>query len=241
MHLREHEIKDISAELETHHPIQVLEWVNRTFQPHEVTMGTGFGAEGVALIDMLVSVNRKIPIFYLDTDVLFAETYRLRERLQIRFGIRFVRYASATSLEQQAAEYGHGLWERDPDLCCSIRKVAPLKAALKNRAAWITAIRRDQSASRANASIVERDERFGLLKINPLAFWTRTDVWDHILSRELPYNPLHDHGYPSIGCIHCTSPVRSGENERAGRWRGSQKTECGLHAAEVTVDREGVR
>ena len=219
-------------------PAEILHWVNQAFPTREIAMATGFGAEGVVLVDMISSVNKDIPIFYLDTDVLFPETYRLRDKLEERYGIRFVRYATTVSLEVQAVRHGVNLWKSNPDLCCNIRKVRPLREALKNYSGWITAIRRDQSPSRANAGVVEWDGKFGLLKINPLAAWTKQEVWKYIMDHNVPYNRLYDAGYASIGCIHCTTPVAAGEDERAGRWRGFQKKECGLHVADAVTEQK---
>lgn len=224
------ELTAISQQFESKHPGDVLRWAADTFASTEVAMATGFGAEGVSLIDILAKIGKQIPIFYLDTDVLFSETYKLRDGLEERYGIRFIRYATPVSLEQQAKQYGERLWEQNPNQCCHIRKVEPLKEALKGRVAWITAIRRDQSPTRASAGIVEWDGAHNLIKINPLAHWTKQEVWKYILANDVPYNPLHDQGYPSIGCVHCTSAVAAGEDERAGRWRGFSKTECGLHS-----------
>ena len=225
---KEH-LKQFSDQLEGKHPREILAWVNTTFPTDEVGMATGFGAEGVALIDMLASVNRNIPVFFLDTDVLFDETYRLRAQLEEMYSIQIIRHAPALTLDDQAALHGPRLWEREPDLCCNIRKVEPLREALQIYSGWITAIRRDQSAFRATAGIVEWDSKFNLIKVNPLAGWTKKDVWNHITEHKVPYNPLYDKGYSSIGCTHCTTTVAVGEHERAGRWRGFQKTECGLH------------
>lgn len=230
------DIGHVQGELGKRSPFEILAWVNEKFEPAEVTMATGFGAEGICLIDMLSKINKRIPIFYLDTDVLFPETYQLKNRLQDRYGIRFVRIASSLSLDRQAVHYGDRLWERDPDLCCTLRKTDPLKEALRPFDAWITGIRRDQSTARKNAKVIERDERYGLLKVNPLLGWSREEVWSYIRKHRLPYNPLYDQGYSSIGCIHCTTPVTTGEGERAGRWRGFQKTECGLHARTTQPD-----
>lgn len=229
MPMSDHDITEINRQLEGEHPVEVLRWVNGRFDHTEVTMATGFGAEGVCLIDMLTKVNKEIPIFYLDTDVLFPETYQLRDLLEKRYGIRFTRYATSVSWEEQAARHGERLWERNPDLCCTIRKVFPLREALHHRLAWITAVRRGQSPTRVQTKIVERDVVNGLLKINPIARWSKHDVWQYIRDHAIPYNPMHDRGYPSIGCIYCTTSVLPGEDERAGRWRGFQKTECGLH------------
>ena len=223
------ELFSLNAGFESSHPHDVLEWINATFSPGEVVMATGFGAEGVVLIDMLVRVNPKFPIFYLDTEVLFPETYRLRDQLEQRYGIRLLRQLPGLTLAAQARLYGDKLWDRKPEECCNIRKVAPLHAALQNRTGWITAIRREHSPARAQAQIFEWDDKFGLYKFNPLARWKREEVWSYVAFHDLPYNPLYDRGYASIGCQHCTTPVAAGEEERAGRWRGFQKTECGLH------------
>lgn len=222
------DLKLINGEFETQPPEAVLRWAVEEFGP-DVALATGFGAEGCVLVAMLAAISTDARIFYLDTDVLFPETYALRDRLEARYGVRFERRATRLSLSAQAAEHGAQLWERRPDLCCQLRKIEPLKEMLGGLRAWMTAIRREQSAARATAGIIERDEKFGLIKINPLARWSSRDVWNYIAKYDVPYNPLHDHGYPSIGCAPCTSPVQIGEDPRAGRWRGTQKTECGLH------------
>ncbi len=222
------ELQVISAEMETEPPEAVLRWALREFGP-DVALATGFGAEGCVLVHMTSAVNKNARIFYLDTDLLFPETYSLCEQLEARYGVRFERRATRLSLSAQAAEYGERLWERQPDLCCHLRKVEPLREVLNELRAWITAIRRDQTPARAHAGIVERDRKFGLVKINPLANWSARDVWDYIRKYDVPYNPLYDHGYASIGCAPCTSVVQIGEHPRAGRWRGAMKTECGLH------------
>jgi phosphoadenosine phosphosulfate reductase len=222
------ELKLISAEFETAPPEVVLRWAIEEFGP-DVALATSFGAEGCVLVAMLAEINRDARIFYLDTDLLFPETYALRDRLEARYGVRFERRATRLSLDAQADEHGERLWERRPELCCNLRKIEPLKEMLKGLRAWTTAIRRDQSTARATAGIVERDAKFGLIKINPLARWSSRDVWNYIARYDVPYNPLHDHNYPSIGCAPCTTPVQIGEDPRAGRWRGTQKIECGLH------------
>lgn len=197
----------------------------------KVALACSFGAEDVVLVDMLVKINPEVPIFYLDTDKHFRETYETRDRLAARYGISFVQVKPALTLEEQAARYGDRLWERDPNLCCNLRKVEPLKAFLRDFDAWITGIRREQAPTRANARKVEWDAKFGVVKFNPLADWTFKDVWRYIHENGVPYNPLHDRGYPSIGCECCTRPVRPGEDFRAGRWAGFNKTECGLHTS----------
>jgi phosphoadenosine phosphosulfate reductase len=220
--------KAISDELEGASPETVLRWAIEQFSPG-IALATGFGAEGCVLVAMLAAISPGTRIFYLDTDLLFPETYALRDQLQVRYGVRFERRATSLSVQDQAAKYGERLWEREPDLCCRLRKVEPLREMLQGLNAWVTAIRRDQSPSRANTSLVERDEKFGLFKINPLAAWSARDVWRYIVKHEVPYNTLHDQGYPSIGCTPCTTPVQIGEIPRAGRWRGTGKSECGIH------------
>ena len=214
--------------LENASPQVILKWALDEFGS-DVALATGFGAEGCILVDMVARIDTSARIFYLDTDLLFPETYELRDRLEERYGIRFERRSAARSLEQQTLRHGEKLWERDPDLCCRLRKVEPLKQMLSGLRAWITAIRRDQSPARAHAKVVDQDAKFELIKINPLAGWTKQQVWKYALENEVPYNPLYDQGYSSIGCMPCTTPVQINEDQRAGRWRGFQKTECGLH------------
>ena len=221
-------LREISDRLENAEPRRILEWALETFGG-EFALATGFGAEGCILVSVLAQIDRKARIFYLDTDVLFAETYALRDELETRYGINIERRASRLSLAEQAAEFGENLWKTAPDECCNLRKVEPLREVLSGLQAWATAIRRDQSPARANAGIVERDRKFGIVKINPLANWTTEDVWRFIVANDVPYNRLHDEGFRSIGCRHCTSKTVIGETERAGRWRGTVKTECGLH------------
>jgi len=222
------DLKAISDEFETASPEAVLRWAIEEFAPH-VTLATGFGAEGCVLVAMLSAISPGTRIFYLDTDLLFPETYALRDQLEARYGVYFERRATSLSVGDQAALHGERLWEREPDLCCRLRKVEPLREMLKGLRAWVTAIRRDQSPARAGTGLIERDETFGLIKINPLAAWSEHDVWNYIAKHDVPYNTLHDRGYPSIGCIPCTTPVQLGETSRAGRWRGTDKSECGIH------------
>ena len=226
--IEEEELESISTELDVESAENVLRWAITRFGS-DVALATGFGAEGCVLVRMLSEVDREARMFYLDTDLLFPETYALIDDLQGKYGVRFERRASRWSLNTQAATHGERLWERHPDSCCELRKVEPLREVLSGLQAWITAIRREQSPARANARVVERDRKFGLVKINPLAGWTRRDVWRYIRQHNVPYNPLYDLGYRSIGCQPCTTLVQIGEDERAGRWRGTAKTECGLH------------
>jgi phosphoadenosine phosphosulfate reductase len=209
---------------------QVLHWGLNEFHPR-VALATGFGAEGMVLIDMAARIRVDFRVFTLDTDFLFPETYALAERIEKHYGIKIERCRPQLTPEQQARKYGEALWSFDPDRCCALRKVEPLRRKLSELSAWATGIRRDQASTRAQARKVEWDEKFGLVKLNPLADWTLERVWDYIHRHQVPYNPLHDRNYPSIGCTHCTRPVMPGEDSRAGRWPGFQKTECGLHVS----------
>jgi len=222
------ELELISNPVELESAEAVLRWALREFGP-DVALATGFGAEGCVLIRMLSEIDRNARIFYLDTDLLFPETYELIGVLEARYGVCFEQRTSRLSLTAQADRYGERLWERDPDVCCRLRKVEPLREILSGLRAWITAIRRDQTQARTGARVVERDRKFDLIKINPLAAWSSRDVWRYIKEHDVPYNPLYDLGYNSIGCQPCTTLVQIGENDRAGRWRGIAKTECGLH------------
>lgn len=214
--------------LEEAPPEETLRWAFEEFQGG-VTIPTGFGAEGVVLIDIAIRINPDADIFFLDTSFLFPETYALRRQLEERFQIEIRGFQTDITPEQQEREFGAMLWSTDPDLCCRLRKLEPLKDALRGRDAWITAIRRDQTLERSSARVVEWDHQWQLVKINPLVRWSKQQVWDYIAKHNLPYNPLHDQGYPSIGCSHCTQPVLLGGLERAGRWPGRAKRECGMH------------
>lgn len=209
---------------------QILEWAIRKFG-EKLTLACSFGAEDVVLVDALQRIpgGKKVDIFYLDTDLHFPETYETRDRLEERYGIQFKRVTPALTLDEQQASYGPALWRQDPNRCCYLRKVQPLEKTLSEYDAWMTGIRREQSPTRRKAQIVEVDQRFLLTKVNPLVHWTSEDVWAYIRERDVPYNPLHDERYPSIGCAPCTRPVHEGEDLRSGRWSGFQKTECGLH------------
>ena len=221
---------DIAAaaeELERQTPEQILAWAATRIP--RVSFATGFGAEGCVLIDMAARHALPIDLFTLDTGLLFPETYDLWRRLEQRYGIAIRGVRPAQTVDEQAAAHGDRLWERNPDACCALRKVAPLAAALRDYDAWITAIRRDQTATRAAARHVERDARNGLIKVNPLLRWTADDVWGYVKAHDVPYNGLYDNGYASIGCAPCTTPVAPGEDPRAGRWRTREKNECGLH------------
>jgi phosphoadenosine phosphosulfate reductase len=226
--LSEFEIKQLARRFETAGVEEILEWAVKRFSPRLV-MTSNFGAEGVVVIDHLARVAPETSIIYLETGFQFAEIDQLKDRLRARYGLNVIERRAELSVEEQNRIYGERLYERDPDLCCRIRKVEPLAAALKGYDAWIAALRRDQSPTRANIGVVEWNARHELVKINPLAAWTRRQVWDYIVTNELPYNPLYDDGYTSIGCVPCTRRVVAGAHERSGRWDGEKKLECGIH------------
>jgi len=209
-------------------PGRVLEWAFDTFGP-AVAISSAFGAEGMALIDIASRVRPNVRVFTLDTEFLFPETYSLMDRVEQKYGITIERVYPLNSPEEQERIHGAALWQRNPDQCCDLRKVEPLRRKLGELKAWITSIRRDQTTARANVGKIEWDNKFGLVKMNPLADWNSEQVWQYIREHDVPYNTLHDLNYRSIGCTHCTRAVRAGEDERAGRWPGLSKTECGLH------------
>jgi phosphoadenylyl-sulfate reductase (thioredoxin) len=217
-----------AAVLEGGDPVAALEWAVARFAPR-LALACSFGPEDLVLVDLIGRHRLPIDVFTLDTGVFFPETYALWREVEARYGIEVRGVRPVQSIDEQAAEHGPTLWTRAPDRCCHLRKLVPLAAALEGLAAWVTGIRRDQTPERASARVVERDRRPGLIKVNPIAHWTHDDVWAHLYLHDVPTNPLHQQGYPSIGCAPCTSPVAAGEDPRHGRWRGSVKTECGLH------------
>lgn len=226
-------VERIDQLVEQWNPEDLLRWAFVTFGGY-VEIASGFGPEGMVLIDIAARVQPEFRIFTLDTDFLFPETYKVMERVEKRYGIRVERLKSDLTPDDQEQLHGPALWSRDPDACCNLRKVEPLRKKLSQLRAWVTSIRRDQTSARASALKVEWDAKFHLVKVNPLADWTNAKVWRYIHDHGLPYNPLHDRGYPSIGCTHCTRSVRPGEDSRAGRWAGFDKTECGLHTPAQT-------
>jgi phosphoadenosine phosphosulfate reductase len=212
-------------------PQEVLRWAAERFFPR-LTMATAFGAEGCCILHMLAEIEPNVRVFNLDTGYQFAETLAVRERIKARYGIEVEYVRPEMTTEEYEAEHGGPLYRIRPDQCCHDRKVLPLRRAVHGYLAWISAIRGDQTRDRAAAGVVQWDAKFGLVKVNPLLRWTRKDVWTFIMKHEVPYNPLHDQGYASIGCWPCTRPVGADEDERAGRWSGSAKKECGLHVLE---------
>jgi phosphoadenosine phosphosulfate reductase len=224
----EAEIEQASARLELAEPQDILRWTVQRFAPR-FTMATAFGPEGMVLIHMLAEIAANTPIFNLETGYQFAETLELREEVKRRYGIEVELKRPDTTVAEYEQQHGGPLYKSRPDQCCFDRKVRVLHKAVEGMYAWASAIRRDQSADRAAVPIVAWDKKFGLVKVSPLARWTKKDVWGLITKHDIPYNPLHDQGFTSIGCWPCTRAVLLGEDERAGRWSGFAKTECGLH------------
>jgi phosphoadenosine phosphosulfate reductase len=225
------EIARASTELEGRSPQEILRWAVQAFHPR-LTMATAFGPEGNCIIQMLAGIEPGVRVFNLETGYQFPETLALRERIRERYGIAVELVRPETTVAEYEKEHGGPLYPHRPDQCCHDRKILPLRRAVAGYDAWISAIRKDQTADRAQASVVQWDEKFGLVKVNPLLSWTKKDVWTFIYKNQVPYNPLHDRGYPSIGCWPCTRAVAAGEDERAGRWAGKLKKECGLHVVE---------
>ncbi|WP_342430895.1 phosphoadenylyl-sulfate reductase [Neobacillus sp. FSL H8-0543] len=208
----------------------VLEWAYNNYPEEEIVYASSFGAEAIVLIDLIQQIKPDAHIVFLDTGLHFPETYEVIDKIEARFPkLRIERKLPALTLDEQAAEHGSALWKRDPGQCCNIRKVIPLRETLTAKQAWISGLRREQSPTRENTEFLNRDEKFENIKICPLIHWTWEDVWAYIKEKDLPYNTLHDHQYPSIGCFPCTQPVLTEGDSRAGRWMGSSKTECGLH------------
>jgi len=221
-------LAQVSEAFEVAEAEAIMRWAIETFGGG-LTLGTAFGVSGIVLMDLALKINPDVDIFYIDTDLFFEETYALIKALEAHYGRTFTAYRPGLSLEAQAEEQGDALWAHNPDQCCLIRKVMPMRRALTGRTAWVTALRRDQAATRADTPILQLNRKFGVVKVAPLANWSERQVWQYIFDQGLPYNPLHDQGYPSIGCKPCTKPVGDGEDLRAGRWAGTEKTECGLH------------
>jgi phosphoadenosine phosphosulfate reductase len=217
-----------SAKLDRASPQEIIAWSVETYFP-KLTMATAFGPEGCVIMHLLAQIEPRTHVFNLDTGYQFAETLELRDRIARRYGIEVELRRAETTVTQYEAANGGPLYRSNPDQCCFDRKVTVLRQAVVGWNAWMSGIRRDQSSDRANVPIVGWDKKFGLVKISPLANWTKKDVWKLITDHDIPYNPLHDQGYASIGCRPCTRAVMFGEDERAGRWSGIVKTECGLH------------
>ncbi len=212
---------------------EILAWAAKRFGAR-AAIGTSFQGAGLVMMHLAKEAGLTFPVFTLDTGLLFPETLELKRRLEEFYGWQIESVVPDLTLDQQAEAQGPALWSRDPDLCCTIRKVLPLQSKLRDLDCWITGLRRNQSDSRTGIGIIElytldQSSGDGIVKLNPMANWTREAVWNYIRQHQIPYNPLHDQGYQSIGCMTCTRQTGNGESERAGRWDGFKKVECGIH------------
>ena len=223
------ELAAANSLLENAEPQEIILWAAQRYGDR-LTMATAFGPEGCVILHWLAQLAPRTFVFNLDTGYQFAETLELRDRIAKRYGIEVSLERPDTTVAEYERIHGGPLHDTDPNRCCADRKIAVIKRVLGRFDAWMSGIRRDQSSDRAAAPVVGWDDKFGVVKISPLANWTKARIWDLIVKEDIPYNPLHDQGYVSIGCAPCTRPVGVGEDERAGRWSGTAKTECGLHS-----------
>ena len=232
------DVKRLSAEFEGAMPGEIVRWAWETLGPR-VGMSTAFGASGMVLIDIVRKEVPDLPVFTIDTGFLFRETLELKARVERRYGLKIETLHPRLSVEEQEKRFGAALYGRNPGKCCAMRKVEPMQRKLADLDGWITGLRRDQSSNRSSTRILETYQvgsaRY-ILKVNPMAAWTRKDVWDYILLHEVPYNPLMDQGYPSLGCRPCTRKAEAGSGERSGRWAGTSKDECGIHTALAGIE-----
>jgi phosphoadenosine phosphosulfate reductase len=212
-------------------PNEILKWSIEKYYPR-IAIASSFSVEDIVIIDVATQIQPAIKVFYINTGFHFKETDDVKEILKKKYNLNLVEYSPSISFEEQNLKYGPELYETKPDLCCKLRKVELIKKALQNLDAWITGLRKEQAITRQDIKLVELEHKADgrpLTKINPLAYWTKKQVWQYISNNELPYNTLYDKGYMSIGCKPCTRPIQEGEDERAGRWTGKGKTECGIH------------
>lgn len=220
---------DFNVDDEHKGSLEVLSWAYDHYGKN-IVYSCSFGVEGIVLIDLISKVKSDATIIFLDTDLHFKETYELIEKVKQRYpslNIKLIK--PELTLHKQEEKFGDKLWERRPNQCCYYRKILPLEKELSKYDAWISGLRREQSETRKHVEFLNKDERFKSIKVCPLIHWTWDDVWAYVKKYDLPYNPLHDQGYPSIGCFPCTSKVSDPSDHRSGRWQGQNKTECGLH------------
>lgn len=228
-HTWDEEKPSFSSDNETKGALDVLAWAYDHYQD-DIVYACSFGIEGIVLIDLIAKVKPDAEIVFLDTGLHFRETYETIEKVKKKYpSLRIIMKQPNLSLDEQAKQFGDELWKHNPNKCCELRKIVPLREVLTGVSAWISGLRREQSSTRRHVEYLNKDEKFRSIKICPLIHWTWKDVWNYVHKHELPYNELHDKGYPSIGCEPCTSPVYDLENLRSGRWTGHEKIECGLH------------
>jgi phosphoadenosine phosphosulfate reductase len=221
--------RDFDSENPTKGALHALKWAYETYED-DLVYACSFGIEGSVLVDLVHQVKPDAQIVFLDTHLHFLETYEVIEEAKKRYpSLRIKLKTPALSLEEQASKHGEELWKLNPNQCCTIRKVIPLEEELNGVTAWLSGLRREQSPTRQNTQFVNRDGRFKSIKICPLIHWTWKDIWRYAHKHDLPYNKLHDEGYPSIGCEPCTQAAVNADDLRAGRWSGTGKLECGLH------------
>jgi phosphoadenosine phosphosulfate reductase len=227
------QIADANELLSNAPPEEILRWAVKHFHP-KLLMATAFGAEGCVIIHMMAEIEPAVKFINLDTGYQFPETLTLRDKIKDKYGIDVELIRPELNVPDYEAKHGGPVYSLDANQCCFDRKVKPLRAAMAHYAplAWISAIRKDQTENRGAAGVVQWDAKFNVVKVNPLLNWTKGTVWKFIVDHDVPYNELHDRGYPSIGCWPCTRAVLPGEDDRAGRWAGQQKKECGLHVVE---------
>ena len=221
------DIHQLSERFERLSAEEILEWAWKTFRP-KVVASSSFQTQSVPLLHLISRVCPEMPVVFIDTGFHFPETLTFRDELQARYGLNIVIVRPAIEKSQLLEKHGEGLYRRDPDLCCYINKVEPMQRAISERQGWISGIRRDQTAHRQGLHVLE-PQPTGLLKIHPMINWTKRELWEYIDKHKLLSHPLFSKGYLSVGCAPCTRPVFTGEDERAGRWAGTGKTECGLH------------
>ena len=234
--LSDDELRSVNERLETAHPREIVRWALMESGLERVALASAFQAEGTCVMHMASLIRPEVPVLFLNTGFHFAETLAFKEQLTERLGLNVVELVGKHTVESQSEAFGPRLYERDADRCCHINKVEPMLEALRGLDAWVTAFRRDSSPTRADAPIADRYElepgRW-IVKVNPVATWTRQEAWAYLKEHDLPHNPLYDLGYASIGCAPCTRMRLPGEPERAGRWAGLSKWECGIQQREA--------
>ena len=238
------ELVALNIAFEQAEPGEILRWALESAGIERIAIASAFQSEGTVVMHLATQIRPDVPILFLETGYQFAETLAFKARLTERLALNVVDVVGEYTVEAQAAALGPRLFERDPERCCDLNKVRPMFEALRNFDAWVTALRRDSSPTRASAPFVDQYEiepgRW-MIKVNPMATWTHQRVWRYLREHDLPHNPLYDLGYSSIGCAPCTRMRFAGEPERAGRWAGKPKWECGIHTAEVTRAPRGPR
>jgi phosphoadenosine phosphosulfate reductase len=228
----DNEIVSLNEAFSGAHPREILRWALEASGLRRIAIASAFQAEGTAIMHMASRIRPGVPVLFLETGFQFAETLAFKEQLTERLGLNVIDLHGQLTVAQQESAHGERLYERDPELCCDLNKVRPMYEALRGLDAWVTAFRRDSSPPRASAPFVEQYELEpgrSIVKVNPVAAWSRDDTWAYLREHDLPHNPLYDLGYASIGCAPCTRLRFVGEPERAGRWAGLAKWECGIH------------